>query len=461
MARPKRNQVVFKDQYGTVIPYTRHSDACPIDGRDNSCRCPKWLYIHQRGEKRIQRSAVTPSFADASRQAAAILRGFDPEIAKSRAQEAASEEQKKTIVDACKLWLARTRLQHQVKMRTDGLPISRRERSKNGGTLPQYEVLFRHLQRWAEGKRIIHIQEITPLLLEEWRTSDDWSRLAVTTQQQRWGVLRSFFAYLQGLKVIDSNPFAGIKAITVTKDHLQGPYADEQIDAIFASVEASVPQRSDRAERVVYAQRLTCFLQLLLHTGCDVIDAVLFEPSRIEDVTLEEQVVPVYRYRRKKTKVGAVIPIPPDIATSLRNVPVVTNKPNMPFKPRGTTIEYCAQVWSQRVDRCLEAAQVFYVELPPRWSEGRLGHAQQTRSSSGIRSLSGSSSPGSVLRTSQRCWATRTTRWSVSTMRPGLRGWRTLTSFGCWRSGLRDAIGVSEGPGSRHSLGYAGRNSCA
>ena len=289
---------------------------------------------------------------------------FDPEIAKSRAQEAATEEQKKTIVDACKLWLARTRLQHQVKMRTDGLPISHRERSKNGGTLPQYQVLFGHLQRWAKDKGIIHIQEITPLLLEEWRTSDDWSRLAVTTQQQRWGVLRSFFAYLQGLKVIDSNPIAGIKAITVTKDHLQGPYSDEQIDSIFASVEASVPQRSDKAERVVYAQRLTRFLQLLLHTGCDVIDAVLFEPSRIEDVTLEGQVVPVYRYRRKKTKVGAVIPLALDVATSLRNVPVVTNKPNMPFKSRGTTIEYCAQVWSQRVDRCLEAAQVFYVELP-------------------------------------------------------------------------------------------------
>jgi integrase len=59
---------------------------------------------------------------------------------------------------------------------------------------------------WAESHGIIYIQDITPLQLKRWYSSRDWLRHADTTWQQRWGVLRSMFAFLKERGVIDISP---------------------------------------------------------------------------------------------------------------------------------------------------------------------------------------------------------------------------------------------------------------
>jgi hypothetical protein len=54
------------------------------------------------------------------------------------------------------------------------------------------------------------------------------------------------------------------------------------------------------------AARVRTFLNLLLHTGSDLGDAILFEQERISEVQIDGEIVYVYRYERIKTGVPAV-----------------------------------------------------------------------------------------------------------------------------------------------------------
>src|ERR1700681_825266 len=86
---PKRTKNVLapsrfelSNRFGTVRVYTRrHINGCTLDTPDhNHCSCPKWIYSKARGGKPAQKTASTPSFAEACELAQKILRGFDPEI---------------------------------------------------------------------------------------------------------------------------------------------------------------------------------------------------------------------------------------------------------------------------------------------------------------------------------------------------------------------------------------------
>jgi integrase len=210
--------------------------------------------------KKTRNSLNTPSWVEAQQIASDTLRGMDPEIAAARVVTEKEERQRMTVSAACDLWIDRTRRQFG-----------------EGGSLPQYKSLMVKVEAWAEAHGIIHIQDITPLHLERWYSSRDWLRHADTTRQQRWGVLRSMFAFLKERDVIDSSPIASIKAVRPCKDHVQGPYTDEQVKKVLAAIETDTPDNINREERDVYARRLHAFVNLLLHTGCDVGDGILFD----------------------------------------------------------------------------------------------------------------------------------------------------------------------------------------
>jgi hypothetical protein len=138
--------------------------------------------------KKSRKSLNTPSWAEAQRIASDTLRGTDPEIAAARGVTDKQDRQRMTVSDACDLWIDRTRRQFG-----------------DGGGLPQYRSLMVKVTLWAESHGIIYVRDITPLQLERWYSSRDWLRHADTTRQQRWGVLRSMFAFLKDRGVIDTS----------------------------------------------------------------------------------------------------------------------------------------------------------------------------------------------------------------------------------------------------------------
>jgi integrase len=335
--------------------------------------------------KKTRNSLNTPSWVEAQQIASDTLRGMDPEIAAARVVTEKQERQRMTVSDACDLWIDRTRRQFG-----------------DGGSLPQYKSLMVKVDAWASAHGIIHIQDITPLHLERWYSSRDWLRHADTTRQQRWGVLRSMFAFLRERGVIDSSPIVSIKAVRPGKDHVQGPYTDEQVEKVLAAIETNIPDNINTEERDVYGRRLCAFVDLLLHTGCDVGDGVLFDQGRVKPTVIGGQDVAVYRYARQKTKVLAVIPLPSAVADELLNVPTLEDNPRgMPFRSKNVDIRSDVHMWSRRIQRVLGLAGVQWVELP-RDAKGhnrrKKANAKQFRHTFAVRMLRAGQRPEEVAR---------------------------------------------------------------
>ncbi|HKO20668.1 MAG TPA: tyrosine-type recombinase/integrase, partial [Acidobacteriaceae bacterium] len=155
-----------------------------------------------------------------------------------------------------------------------------------------------------------------------------------------------------------------VKPVKRPEYHVQGPYSDEQVAAILQQVNAEGDPR------------LRAFVLHLLYVGCDVVDAVLFNTKRIEDVIIDGRTIHVYRYKRAKTKVTAIVKLSADVAQELRAVPRLPENPDgMPFRDPGVELNSNRSEWSKRVVALLHAAGVEWVELPPD-DEGRVRRKQ-------------------------------------------------------------------------------------
>jgi integrase len=394
MAAGKLGAMILKSAFGSVRPYTRHINSCAYrNSPDHTvCKCPKWLYEYRKGEKPKRYTLNTPSWAEAQRIADKTWRGFDPEIAEARAAKAKQQEMAMTVADACRLWITRTESQF----------------GSDCGSLPQYKSLMKKLEDWAAGQGIEYVQNITPLQLQMWYSSRDWLRYAAPTRSQRWGILRSMFTFLRERGVIENSPIAAIKPIRLSGEHVQGPYTDEQITRIFAHVRDTTPPKSDLEDQAVYIDRLNAFLLLLLHTGCDVVDAVLFDQNQIEPLSVDGRVISVFRYHRQKTRhkdsnVLAVIPLQEHVVRTLREVPSLAENPNdMPFRSNASDIRSDVHLWSRRIGRVLKAAGIRYVELPDKDLHGRKrqkkANAKQFRHTFAVRQLRSGQRPEEVAR---------------------------------------------------------------
>jgi integrase len=370
------SQPVLKRHHGSVKPYTRHVAACPHRrSKDhNSCLCPKWLYTRGKGEKSKRISLNTTSWEEAQEIATEKLRLMDPEVAAARAVNEKQKRKLVTITDGCDLFLKRVE----------------RNKGKSSGAYYQYGVMVRHLKRWAQRLQIEHIQEITTPMLERWYSEKPWSGFSPTTRRQVWINVRGMFRYWFEHDLMDRNPAAAIKPVDRPEYHVQGPYSGKQIEAILKHIEA---------ER---EPRLRAFILLLLHVGCDVIDAVVFNPTRIEDVTIDGKTVHVYKYKRLKTKVKAIVTLPNEVVRELRSVPrLAENSESMPFRNPGTKLLSDRSEWSKRVIRTIKAAGVIWVELPPD-DEGRQRRKQanckQFRHTAAVRWLSEGQMPEDVAK---------------------------------------------------------------
>jgi integrase len=146
----------------------------------------------------------------------------------------------------------------------------------------------------------------------------------------------------------------------------------------------------------------------LLNTGCDVMDAVLFDPARIRDLPIEGRTVSVYRYKRVKTKFEAVVPLLAATAALLRSVPMLAeNPPSMPFRDPRLKLASDRNSWSLRVRQALKAANVRWVELPTLDDAGRprrkQANCKQFRHTFAVRQLRVGQRPEEVAKNARAC----------------------------------------------------------
>jgi site-specific recombinase XerD len=270
--------------------------------------------------------------------------------------------------------------------------IDRTKREFSQSLVEQYLSLTRHLVRWANAHGIQFLDEITTELLDQWYSSEDWTKYAATTRSQRWGCLRSIFNFWIEKKLLTENPIKSIRAVKAPVGHVQGPYSDEQVTAIFGAIGNAVPKNLAPDARPLWELRVRTFLNLLLHTGSDLGDAILFEQERISEVKIDGETVYVYRYERIKTGVPAVLPLPEWLVQDLRSVPPMRRlHPELPFRSKpANDLRWEVRAWLGRIQRILAEAGVEYVVVPQRAKGKQIkkrANAKQFRHTFAVRML--------------------------------------------------------------------------
>jgi integrase len=364
----KRRKNRMASRWGSVRPYTYHSKTCKHcnDPDHTSCNCAKWLYEYKAGEKPRRYTLNTPSWAEALEKAADVLRSFDPEISTARKQKEEKRNTRRTVLEAIQLWLDRT-----ANKFGDDSSVRNQYRSTFGwidkkgrvhGTLLGFVTEY---NAQNPESRIEYIDQITPLIAQTWHDSHWFAELSPVTRRQRWGTVRSFFAFLHSLGVIPRNPVAIIRAAPANEIFANVPFAPEQYASILQQADWYVDERVKDGEREIYCQRMHAFVELLRRTGMDLVDAVSLRPKdQIAYETIDDHGVPVLRYRRTKTKVEAVIPLLVSVAKMLERVPESpTSVAGIPFRYKHTDIRSDVHNWSRRVSKLFSLADVTEVQL--------------------------------------------------------------------------------------------------
>src|SRR5215469_13164138 len=172
------------------------------------------------------------------------------------------------------------------------------------GTYEQYRSLLkglvRYVDRWNLGKSETseRCSSLDSAFCPQWYQSWDYSN---SVMRRRWGVIRSFFTYLEQQGAISSNPTLSIRAVPKEHIYLNLPFTDRQYNDILNY--AAVADPGPTGDSKVYRARLHIF-ELLRWTGMDIGDAIQFRPSMIDADG-------VLRYIRTKTGIQAVIPLEP------------------------------------------------------------------------------------------------------------------------------------------------------
>jgi hypothetical protein len=253
---------VLKSPYGSVRAYTRHLAACKHANEPdyNKCSCPKWIYINRKGEAPRRYSMNTPSHAEAVSIAADILKGFDPEIAELRAQKAKVEDKKKTVEEAIELWLKRTRSRFG-----EDASIVKQYRStfgwrdKEGNARGNFLLYVEQHNNNNPKQPIKFIQEITPLFWQEWH--DSWKdKYSDMSRKQRWNTVRSFFSFLHGLGVIETNPAALIRSIEASATFAHDRIPRNNTSASSTKRIGMLTKESKTASGKSIRNALACFL---------------------------------------------------------------------------------------------------------------------------------------------------------------------------------------------------------
>lgn len=273
--------------------YSRHYPPCPSDDINyKRCRCPKWINgILGSDGPFIRRSAKTRSWEKAEDFKRKLEEEYE---AKQEGLEEASRPEPALVT---------------VKDGVGRFLNSKRNENLADSTLDKLTTIFeKQFLAWGTSCGFTHITEIATADLEGFR--DTWidGPLARKKKQER---LIGFFYYCLRLGWIKSNPavqLGRIRADGPPTDYFPAPEFDKIIDATY------IYQPRGWVECRNQATRLRILTLLMRWSGLAIRDAVTLERCRLNEHG------ELFLYRAK-TGSPVYVPLPPNVAESLRNIP--------------------------------------------------------------------------------------------------------------------------------------------
>lgn len=248
--------------------YRRHKSTCKCkdDRISKRCRCALWVKGTLEGQP-YQRSLKTRSFERAEQ----LKKDIESGRAKQDETGVSTEHALDTFLKECE------------------------SRNLNASTQRKYKGLVGSMRSFAQRRQAALISDWTVELCREFRAS--WA-LAPRTASKQLERLRAFFTFCADNDWIPKNPSKKIKPPQIRPNPTL-PFTDTELTKLFANLDT----------------RSQVFFRVLRHSGLRIIDAAQLRPEKIIGGRLF--------LHTEKTGVPIFIPLPPELLTDLRELPLV------------------------------------------------------------------------------------------------------------------------------------------
>ncbi len=312
-----------------LFVYARHTSDCDHrqDPKYRRCRCPKWIdgYLDNR---RVRQSAKTRSWEKAELTARSIQDAADP--------IKAAHPVITTIEDAVAAYQADEK----------GRNLSK-ETTKQSKTLFEQQLL-----PWAKHRGLIRVHDLTVPELVAFRAT--WGNNGLTTNR-KLSRLAGFFSFCIQNGWLNDNPALKIKRATVSSiptGWFPKPEFQRIVDATFA-----YGDWQGGHDFYARADRLRALVLLMRWSGLSIQDAVTLERERLS----EDDKLFLYR---AKTGVPVLVPVPPDVAATLRALPSVN--PRYFFWSGNGDPQTACKGWRRSLKRLFEIANILKPDNTPK-----------------------------------------------------------------------------------------------
>ncbi len=323
----------------TISVFTRHSEDCAkrADPQWKRCKCRKSLYIREGGKTQYL-SAKTRSWEQAERVAQAERNKRDPvkiELQKIAESEAAKDAVRlKPLADALEQWLA--------GMKAPG-----------ESSVTSYRSTTRKIQRWADSVGVVNVCDVTPALLDEWRSSwtpdakDPENRLALTTQAALLTRVKAFLRWATAMEYTHRNPTLMLKAITADASQTW-PLTPKQFKELLAStykLDAGAEYKSAKV-----GEHLRALFLVQRWTGLRVGDVLVLPKSSLQGNRLTAVIRK--KRNRKPAACDIVCVLPDHVADALNSLPARNEEhPDYFFWSRACSEQVNVNKWLRKIDR--------------------------------------------------------------------------------------------------------------
>ena len=264
--------------------YRRHNPACSkqSDRYWKRCTCPMWAEGTVDG-KYVRRSLKTKSWEKATR--------IKKEIDESQNPDPKPKDEPVSVVQAVEEYLA-----------------DAKARELGEATLYKLEIIFRkQLLTWAKAEGYVLLRELDLRAVQAFRASWKDGALSKKKKQER---LTGFFWFCIRSGWITQNPTDRLGRISVT----QAPtdyFTREEFDRI---IDATYLYRENRGEiGNANSTRLRTLILLMRWSGLRIRDAITLERTRMIGDNL--------MLYQAKTGTPVYVPLPPQVADALREIP--------------------------------------------------------------------------------------------------------------------------------------------
>jgi len=210
-------------------------------------------------------------------------------------------------------------------------------------SIDRYRIIFRQMNKWAEGEGIRFFSELDTRALNRFRAT--WKGDSGLADLKKLERLRAFCKFAVSNGYADKNAAEGLENPKIRPNPTL-PFSPDEMVKVLATAARHIAERQGKAK--VKAMRTRALVLMLRYTGLRISDAVGCSTDRIQDGRL-------WLYTAK-TGQHVYVPLPRFVVAELASLPCVS--PKYFFWTGMGTVETARKKWTEALADLFTAAKV-------------------------------------------------------------------------------------------------------